>query len=110
MSDLDAIDPGVDTVMSAELIRLFKFAGCYPTKCHACGKLIRSGEVFKLLTHTKPGQESRDEMLCAKCGEPDLVKRDKRAAERMPYRSMRGAGDRVLGGYSRPTKGASDAK
>lgn len=111
MNDLDAIEPGADTVMSAELVRLFKYAGCDPTKCHACGKLIRVGQVFKLLTHTKPSLTPRDEMCCAKCGEPELVKRDKRVAKNMGgYISMRGIGLRFGGGYSRPTKGTSDAK
>ena len=93
------IPPSTDTVMTAELQRLFRYAKCDPA-CHACGKKILPGEVFKLHPH-RPVRDwiLIDEMLCANCGEPDLVLRDEReTARRAAYR----------GGYSRPSKAPGD--
>ncbi len=104
---LDKIKASVDTVMTPELVRLFKAAGCSPTCCHACLKTIRSGQTFKLLPHRKLGDRTTtDEMLCAKCGEPELVKRDLESARAAAKRRLFGGssnGVRLGGGYSRPS-------
>lgn len=114
MSNLNDIAPSTDTVLTDELKRLFLYAGCDPA-CHACGRRIKVGDTFKLTPHKKaagwePEGERRDEMCCAKCGEPELLKRDKRSdAERTKrYYSSGSArsGVRVGGGYSRLSKAA----
>ena len=105
---IDDILAGTDTVMTDDLIRLFKYAGCDP-HCHACNKPIEAGKTFKLLSHTsapgwQPGIGPIDEMCCEKCGQPELLKRDKRrekeAQDRHYSRKPSGSG----GGYSRPSK------
>jgi len=110
---LDSIAAGTDTVMTKELIRLFKYAGCSPTACHACAKKICAGHTFKLLPHKRPAGVLTDEMCCVRCGEPELVKRDKREEdERDRARAERGRADYITrgvgyrGGYSRPSKAA----
>ena len=103
---LDDIQASADTVMTAELLRLFKYADCDPTVCHACSKRIKKGDVFKLVPHLKPGRQSEDEMCCAKCGEAELVKRDKRsenAPKRLIVARRWDSGYRNVGGYSRPS-------
>lgn len=106
---IDNIEPSVPTVMTAELVRLFDFAGCKPTACHACKRRIKVGDTFQLIPHLKPGDDNKtDEMVCGTCGEDDLVRRDKRleAATRRIYAN----GGFVtgpqpgFGGYSRPSK------
>lgn len=92
--DIDEIDANIDIVMTSGLMRLFEAAGCEPTECHACLKYIDEGDIFKLVPH-----EGNDEMCCAKCGEPELMKRDKRIARDSETRRRAGHG-----GYSRPNK------
>lgn len=116
---LDDIQASADTVMTAELLRLFRYAGCDPTTCHACQKRIKDGDTFKLVPHLKPGAKSTDEMCCSKCGEPELIKRDAckakakakakaeaEAARRevAPYYVMPGTRTLPMRGYSRPSK------
>lgn len=112
MSKLDDIEAGTDTVMTKELVRLFKYAGCNP-HCHACEKPIKVDQTFKLVPHKKaagwePEGKLLDEMCCAKCSEPELIKRDRRVADERTKRyyssTSRQAG--FVGGYSRPSKGA----
>ena len=97
---LAEIGANADCRMTADLIRLFRAAGCTPTLCHACGRRLLAGAVFKLVPHQKPGRPLTDEMCCEKCGEHQLVLRDKREAKRsqssIPRRSD-------FGGYSRPS-------
>lgn len=108
---LDDIESSVDTVMTAELVRLFKYAGCNPTVCHACNKPIKVGEVFKLCPHPNPHtpeHELHDEMLCEKCDAKSLVKRDSRERavlrrEARRHTAAQGWTNR-LGGYSRLSK------
>lgn len=108
---LDDIDPSTDTVMTAGLLRLFKVAGCDPTRCHACTRLIKEGQIFKLVPHTRPDREvMRDEMCCAKCGAPELEKRDRRVQnerdkERRQAHRFSFAGRQPFGGYERPSRG-----
>ncbi len=92
---LDDVPADVSTLMTAELLRLFKAAGCSPAKCHACARLLRAGQTFKLVAHN-----GTDEMCCDRCGLPELIKRDKRAA-RQPQPPIRHSG---WGGFSRPSK------
>lgn len=102
---LDKIEASADVVMTAELKRLFAAAGCDPTVCHACGKAIKVGTTFKLVPHN-----GTDEMCCAKCGEPELVRRDarrKKAAAAVRTR-LYPSGPTLQGGYSRPSKPAGD--
>ena len=106
MNDLDAVPANEDTVMTEFLQRLFRHARCDPG-CHACGKRIKLGDEFKLLSHRKaPTLNPTDEMCCAKCGEHELVLRDKRdlkarhqyLGQKMPNQFGR------VSGYSRPSK------
>ena len=100
---LDAIPASENLVMTAELIRLFIYAHCNPG-CHGCGRPIREGQVFKLVSHTKPNEVTTDEMCCGKCGEASLVRRDKKEhRERVAElnRSERNVRHR---GYSRPSR------
>ena len=123
---IDDIPAGTDTVMTDDLIRLFKYAGCSPTICHACATTIDVGCTFKLVSF-----KGTDEMCCAKHGEADLAKRDekkKRAvakAKKNPgtRQARQGGGGTITnpdalrdinrqvaglrgewGGYSRPSK------
>jgi len=97
--DLDEIPASADTVMTDELIRLFAYAGCSPTMCHTCSDIIGVGQIFKLQPH-----HGTDEMLCAKCGIEDLIKRDSRIIKTekkaAPIRQQKGD----WGGFSRPSK------
>lgn len=88
--------------MTEELVRLFKYAGCSPTACHACRRRIKAGDVFKLQPHARHGTEQRDEMLCAECDDAALDRRDKREARRA--RIGRLTRSSWAGGYSRPSR------
>ena len=81
---IDDILAGSDTAMTKELVRLFAAAGCSPTACHACGKEIKVGASFKLVTYTKkePGATATDEMCCNNCGIKELENR----YTRVPYK------------------------
>ena len=115
--ELNDILAGADTVMTAELVRLFKVAGCSPTACHACKKTIDAGHIFKLVSFN-----GTDEMCCKKHGEADLAKRDEKK-NRKAYLSRQAGGGTVTNpgdvreinrrsadlrgewaGYSRPSK------
>jgi len=109
MNPIDEIKPSEDTLMTDELIRIFKSVGCSPTTCHACEREIKSGEVFKLVPHRKsrPGydisEEFVDEMCCDSCDSHQLTLRDRRAhKERKEHvaRKIAGGGH----GFSRPSK------
>lgn len=102
--NIDDIMSGADTIMTSELVRLFKVAGCSPTKCHACGRILKVGMVFKLVAHKEPDAVSTDEMCCSKCGEDQLVLRDKRLARASTPIYRRDIGTPSWGGYSRPSK------
>ena len=99
---LEDILAGSDTVMTKELIRLFKVAGCSPTACHVCHALIDVGETFKLVEFKR-----KDEMCCAKHGKPDLAKRDKETKRDIAaFSTLRGVNTfrhNTGGGYSRPS-------
>ena len=71
--EIDDILAGTDTIMTAEIVRLFAAAGCSPTICHACATTIDVGHTFKLASF-----KGTDEMCCAKHGKADLAKRDKK--------------------------------
>ncbi len=101
---LDKIKASVDTVMTEELVRLFRFAGCHPTLCHACGKRITAGRVFRLVPHKKaPDLPLTDEMCCASCGEAELDLRDGRELSASVRRHTLRSGQASWGGYSRPS-------
>lgn len=101
---LDDIKADESVTMTAGLIRLFAAAGCNPTLCHACGHKLIEGSVFKLVSHTKPGADAAtDEMCCDRCGEPELVQRDKLAQAQPRQRSYFSDSGRAMGGYSRPS-------
>lgn len=102
---LDDIQPSTATKMTPDLVRLFKYAGCSPTRCHACGKRIKVGHLFKLLTHARPYGDPKDEMCCSRCGEDALVKRDKRESKRTIPRGYGSSDAPRYGGYERPSKG-----
>jgi len=109
MDKIDEIKPSEDTLMTDELIRIFKSEGCSPTECHACEKEIKSGEVFKLVPHpniTRIGESRegfRDEMCCDKCSTYELNDRDRRWIRE--EKNHRAAKIRVGGhGFSRPSK------
>jgi len=109
MSEIDEINPSEDTIMTDQLIRIFKSEGCSPTECHACGKEIKLGEIFKLVPHPKTnyfgnieGDGFIDEMCCKDCETVDLNLRDKRLQRdrhKLKARQLTGAG-----GFSRPSK------
>lgn len=99
---LDDVPPDVTVVLTDELVRLFKAAGCSPPKCHACYQEIKVGDRFKLAAH-----EARDVdvMLCDIHTIEDLIKEEQRV-DRLNerYREARkelGYG----GGFSRPSLG-----
>lgn len=99
---IDEINAGSDVTMTADLIKLFAVAGCDPTLCHACGRKIKEGHLFKLVPHSKHNEHPpADEMCCAKCGPHELMLRDRRE-----MRQARGGSSisRRSGGYSRPSK------
>lgn len=100
---LDQIDANADYLMTSDLIRLFRAVGCDPTLCHACGERLLVGSTFKLVPHQKPGGAMTDEMCCEKCGEHQLVLRDKRAVKLDQPNVFRRNGV-SFGGYSRPSK------
>ena len=101
--NLDDINANEPVTMTADLVRLFRAAGCSPTACHACGKKLLVGHVFKLVPHTKPGQAASDEMCCDKCDSRKLDARDQRNATERRSPVVRGN----WGGYSRPSKTAT---
>lgn len=117
---LDDIKAGEEILMTDTLIRLFAYAGCKPTMCHACETIIAVGDKFKLVSHKRilpknsevvkriPGWAYKyysedsapiDEMCCGSCGEKELVKRDKK--DQKTWRETR------TGGYSRASIGES---
>jgi hypothetical protein len=100
--NLDDIKAGETVVMTEGLVRLFRAAGCSPTRCHACSVELPAGSVFKLVAHTKPNGTATDEMCCGSCGEPELKRRDSLAlpGRLRPARSTAGN----WGGYSRPSQ------
>ena len=109
MNPIDEIKPSEDTLMTDELIRIFKSAGCSPTGCHACEKEIKSGEIFKLVPHIRirPGcstsEEFIDEMCCDSCGSHQLTLRDRR--EMREYKNSKARKMAAGGhGFSRPSK------
>jgi len=109
MSEIDEIKPSENTLMTDQLIRIFKSAGCCPTECHACGEEIKLGEIFKLVPHPKTncwghieGDGFIDEMCCKDCESVDLTLRDQqRQIERKHQRARQYTGE---GGFSRPSK------
>ena len=96
---LDKIKANEEQEMTANLLRLFKAAGCSPTVCHACQRRIKVGMQFKLIPHKKYDQGTMtDEMCCDRCAAPELVRRDKRASRLYAPPDVA-----RLGGYSRPS-------
>lgn len=85
---LDDVPAGVLQVMTPELARLFRAAGCQPM-CHACAENIEVGDTFQLLSF-----DGRDQMLCALCDREDLEALELRREEQLQER-------RRSGGYSR---------
>ena len=85
IKSLDEIKPSEETMMTSDLIRLFKSAGCSPTECHACANGIKEGETFKLVPHPNTDANGNvidgfiDEMCCDNCGSFELKARDRRA-------------------------------
>lgn len=103
MKNLDDIKASEVTVMTDKLLRLFAYAGCDPTVCHACSRAIKVGHKFKLVPHCKlPLSTHTDEMCCEKCGEAELTKRDAREMKRSHNRVA--PLNNRFGGYSRPSK------
>ena len=109
MNEIDQIKPSEDTLMTDDLIRIFKSLGCSPTVCHACRKEIKTGEVFKLVPHTNIDSKGHDiegfsdEMCCDKCDDHQLTLRDLRY--RKKYKSERVLKIAAGGhGFSRPSK------
>jgi len=98
---LDSILAGTDTVMTPELIRLFKVAGCSPTACHVCAMPIKAGDTFKLVSYNR-----NDEMCCELHGKPDLVKRNRERKRDIgtAFRGHYSFRHDTAGGYSRPSK------
>ena len=109
MSDLNNIEASQDTLMTEELIRIFKSAGCSPTWCHACDTEIKAGEIFKLVPHPKTDANGNelddiiDEMCCDRCETIDLKLRDsRRRLENKEHRARKIASGGH--GFSRPSK------
>ncbi len=109
MKSTDEIEPSEDTLMTDDLIRIFKSEGCSPTVCHACTKEIKTGEIFKLVPHPSRNGAGNtiegftDEMCCDKCGSQQLKLRDIRHRRNHKYyvsaKIARGGF-----GFSRPSK------
>jgi len=105
---LDDIIPDTVTLLTEELLRLFRYADCEP-ECHACHKPIEVGKKFQLATRVystgwfrEGEQESRDVMLCSNCTILDLIKEEKRARRaHQRYRAEKIS--MGLSGYSRPS-------
>ena len=109
MSEIDEIKPSEDTLMTDQLIRIFKSEGCSPPECHACGDEIKLGEVFKLVPHPKTncfgnieGDGVIDEMCCKNCESVDLKLRDQRRQKDRHVLKARHLTS--SGGFSRPSK------
>jgi hypothetical protein len=111
------IKPSAETVMTVDLVKMFAYAGCSPTICHACSKLISVGDRFKLVPHLRrpapyeaqgkiPNkmrhlyQERIDEMCCDECGSAELHVRDR--AQELDWSQTRS------GGFSRPSMSSED--
>ena len=116
---LDDVPADKIMVLTEELDRLFKAAGCKPT-CHACRKGILVEREFQILSFY-----GIDEMLCHKCNREKLEKRrrteearkaasdllraehvEKYGLERVELVEKHrrgGTGPRIEGGYSRPS-------
>ena len=110
---LDNIPAGQEMLMTEEMKVAFKYGGCSPTACHACGVKIKVGDKFKLHPHRRDRDlfdpdPVRDEMLCGVCGEPELVARDARdvIARRKYSAEKREQGKQ---GYSRPHKSCGES-
>ena len=100
--EIEKIEPSENTTMTEILLRAFASEGCDPTRCHACKKKIKVGEVFRLIPHKKSSySELLDEMCCSNCDDAALSRRDKRDARHTAkrYRSSNWGG-----GFSRPSK------
>lgn len=113
MKSLDEIKPNILTTMTWPMLVLFASAGCNPTMCHACEKVIKAGQKFKLVPHQRDDPEDDevfrrvpsdmkyayynaiDEMCCVRCGVTALKRRDK--VQEKDWRKTRS------GGFSRPS-------
>lgn len=105
---LDDIPEGTTQTLTAELDRLFRYAGCDPT-CHACRTPIKVGEVFTLTMYRRDRfggssfereKKPRDVMLCGECTVDDLA----RAEQNARRRRARYMEEHPRAGYSRPSK------
>ncbi len=88
---LDDIPADQEIQINAEIVRLFRAAGCDPG-CHCCLRKIEIGDLFQLATN-----DGRDVMLCDRCNVDDLIAakiKRKRARERNVRQY----------GFSRPSK------
>ena len=115
---LDDVPADTTLILTHELDRLFKAAGCNPA-CHACGNAILSYENFMLLSY-----EGTDEMLCHRCDREALKRKKQEDKERLelkereerewkkavklsPYNATRNSGHPstwTKPGYSRPSR------
>lgn len=107
---LDDIPPDETLIMTAQMYRLFKLAGCEPN-CHCCNDPINIGELFKLATcevlrftgaSTPRKKELKDIMLCGNCDRDDL----KRMQRNKMSRVAKWRRDNPRAGYSRPHRRA----
>ena len=104
MKSLDEIKANETYELTELQRRLFLVAGCDPA-CHACKAVIAVGDVFKLVSH-----DGEDEMCCAKCGKPELKKRDARLEmERKQSNGIHERRDRSYG-FSRPSAPAASGE
>jgi len=93
---LDDIPADMVKVLTKNVDRLFRMAGCKPM-CHCCLKAIKIGQKFKLAS-----DNGTDEMLCVGHGcdlhKMSLLRADRAIAARRLNLSTGGSG------YSRPSR------
>lgn len=91
IADLNDIPADQEIKIDAEIVRLFRAAGCDPG-CHCCLRSIEVGDVFQLATN-----DGRDVMLCDQCDVDDLIAAKKKRARARSRHVQKY-------GYTRPSK------